>query len=122
MASLRPPRASSGIPVRAMRRSVENSLTFGMFADEEEADFAREVRLRHLRLPRRRARLGASPRVGLGQLNDERGVLAPRLAGLWVMNAGNLGRARNVAQNIAASGCAGPRPASIRCSTAKKEE
>ena len=31
------------IPVRAVRRSVENSLTFGLFADEEEVGFVRVV-------------------------------------------------------------------------------
>ena len=31
----------AGISVRAIKRSVENSLTFGLFADEEEAGFAR---------------------------------------------------------------------------------
>jgi hypothetical protein len=35
--------ASSGIPVRAVKRPVENSLTFGLFADEEAVGFARLV-------------------------------------------------------------------------------
>jgi hypothetical protein len=34
---------TAGISVRAIKRSAENSLTFGLFADEEEADFARVV-------------------------------------------------------------------------------
>ena len=34
---------NAGISVRAIKRSTENSLTFGLFADEEEADFARVV-------------------------------------------------------------------------------
>jgi hypothetical protein len=34
---------TAGIPVWAIKRSVENSLTFGLFADEEEAGFARVV-------------------------------------------------------------------------------
>jgi hypothetical protein len=73
---------TAGIPVRAIKRSVENSLTFGLFADEEEAGFARVAAdTPPSTIPRRRVRLGASPRVGFGQLDDEGGVLAPRLAG-----------------------------------------
>ncbi len=34
---------AAGIPAKTVRGSVENSLTFGLFADEEEADFARAV-------------------------------------------------------------------------------
>jgi hypothetical protein len=34
---------TAGILGRAIKRSVENSLTFGLIADEEEAGFARVV-------------------------------------------------------------------------------
>jgi hypothetical protein len=34
---------AAGIPVRAVERSLENRLAFGLFADEEEAGFARVV-------------------------------------------------------------------------------
>ena len=34
---------AAGIPAQAVRRSVENSLTFGLFADEEQVGFVRVV-------------------------------------------------------------------------------
>jgi GNAT superfamily N-acetyltransferase len=34
---------AAGIPAKAVRRSVENSLTFGVFAGEEQVGFARVV-------------------------------------------------------------------------------
>ena len=34
---------AAGIPAQAVRGSVENSLTFGLFADEEQVGFARVV-------------------------------------------------------------------------------
>jgi hypothetical protein len=43
MASLRPPRGLLGHTRASGETLGGNSLTFGLFADEEEADFAREV-------------------------------------------------------------------------------
>jgi GNAT superfamily N-acetyltransferase len=34
---------AAGIPAQAVRRSVENSLTFGLFRDDEQVGFARVV-------------------------------------------------------------------------------
>ncbi len=88
---------AAGIPADVVMRSVENSLTFGLFAHEEQVAFARVVTdYGHLRLPRRRLRPGAAPWAGLRQVDDGGRVLAPQTAGLEAMDSGNPGRARAV--------------------------